>query len=317
LHVLQDFARQDYEESIAIKTNTADTMNTILEDLRRAYHRNLCSDVLGVRSPEKGFSNADSSNEVSRLLAQGMAESIGGPFCANLPSAQRSGSKFALHTKDFLQQSFDLIRHLRPGAWTFSTSQGRGAITAYDQYEHLAQLQDLAAHHPEIRQILGGDYLITPDIMVGRNAVSDDEINRGVSAGVVVIPDGELARKTPLRAVNGSKPTLHASISCKWSIRSDRAQNTRTEALNLIRNRKGRTPLIIVVTAEPLPTRLMSIAIGTGDIDCAYHAALPELLASASALPANLGQYVHAELNDLMSSRRLRDISDLPFDLAL
>ncbi|MBN1975836.1 MAG: restriction endonuclease, partial [Anaerolineae bacterium] len=33
-------------------------------------------------------------------------------------------------------------------------------------------------------------------------------------------------------------------MSCKWTIRSDRGQNPRTEVLNLIRNRKGHLPHI-------------------------------------------------------------------------
>lgn len=78
---------------------------------------------------------------------------------------------------------------------------------------------------------------------------------------------------------------LHASVSCKWTIRSDRAQNTRTEALNLIRNRKGKTPHIVAVVAEPLPTRIATLARGTGDIDCVYHMALPELRKAATASP--------------------------------
>lgn len=81
-----------------------------------------------------------------------------------------------------------------------------------------------------------------------------------------------------LRKKNGGKPILHASISAKWTMRSDRAQNSRTEALNLIRNRKGRLPHIVVVTGEPLPSRLASLAFGTGDIDCVYHFALYELI---------------------------------------
>ena len=32
------------------------------------------------------------------------------------------------------------------------------------------------------------------------------------------------------------------------------------------------------MTAEPAPSRLAAIALGTGDIDCVYHFALPELL---------------------------------------
>ena len=49
-------------------------------------------------------------------------------------------------------------------------------------------------------------------------------------------------------SLNGGKPILHASVSAKYTMRSDRAQNSRTEALNLIRNRKGHLPHIVVVT---------------------------------------------------------------------
>lgn len=64
----------------------------------------------------------------------------------------------------------------------------------------------------------------------------------------------------------------------KYTMRSDRAQNSRTEALNLIRNRKGHLPHIVVVTAEHMPNRLASLALGNGDIDCVYHFALYELI---------------------------------------
>ena len=83
--------------------------------------------------------------------------------------------------------------------------------------------------------------------------------------------DDPLAELTPLRSANSLVPILHASVSCKWTIRSDRSQNARTEGLNLVRNRKGPTPHIVVVVGEPLPARIASIAFGTGDIDCVYH----------------------------------------------
>ena len=105
-----------------------------------------------------------------------------------------------------------------------------------------------------------------------------------------------------------------ASVSCKWTIRSDRAQNVRTEALNLIRNRKGRLPHVVAVTAEPMPTRLASLALGTGDLDCVYHVALDELVKALSDID-NQDQAEMLQL--LVEGRRLRDISDLPFDLAL
>jgi hypothetical protein len=84
--------------------------------------------------------------------------------------------------------------------------------------------------------------------------------------------------------------------------------------LNLIRNRKGRVPHISVVTGEPLPSRLASLALGTGDIDCVYHFALPELIRAVT----ELGSDDSANLVKIMvDGKRLKDISDLPLDLAV
>lgn len=110
------------------------------------------------------------------------------------------------------------------------------------------------------------------------------------------------------------KQILHASISCKWTLRSERAQNIRTKALNLIRNRKGKLPHILAVTAEPTLTRIASLALGTGDIDCVYHFALEEL--KEAVLKIKDESQIDM-LNILVEGRRLRDISDLPFDLAI
>jgi hypothetical protein len=88
----------------------------------------------------------------------------------------------------------------------------------------------------------------------------------------------------------------------------------RLEALNLIRNRKGHTPHIALVTAEPLPTRLASVALGTGDLDCVYHFALPELYRAVQ----DVGSEDQLDmLKGMVEGSRLRDISDLPFDLAI
>ena len=73
-------------------------------------------------------------------------------------------------------------------------------------------------------------------------------------------------------------------------------------------------PHIAVVTGEPLPSRLASIALGTGDIDCVYHFALPELIAGVE----KLGNDDSANLVKIMvEGRRLKDITDLPLDLAV
>ena len=98
--------------------------------------------------------------------------------------------------------------------------------------------------------------------------------------------------------------------------RSDRSQNSRAEALNLIRNRKGRAPHIAVITAEPTLSRIASIALGTGDVDCVYHFALYELIATLADPKVDYPDATEM-LNVLIDGKRLRDISDLPLDLAV
>jgi hypothetical protein len=56
------------------------------------------------------------------------------------------------------------------------------------------------------------------------------------------------------------------------------------------------------------------LALGTGDIDCVYHFALPELQEAIKKIN-NEDQMDVLEM--LIRGRRLRDISDLPFDLAV
>ena len=276
-----------------------------LEQLRKAYHEAICQQILGYR--EGVPSIADRGSKRSIQLAQGILTRMGFPPCPEPPTGQRAGALFESLTLDYLQKAFQLIQHLRPGDWTFSV---HGDVTAFDQYEHLTDLAQVLAQHPDLRATLG-DYLIKPDIVIGRSPVSDQQINQ--DAYILL---GDTATLTPLRASNfpDPRPILHASISCKWTIRSDRAQNARAEGLNLIRNRKGNTPHIVIVTAEPLPSRIASVALGTGDLDCVYHMALYELGEAVE----EVGDETLSEMfNLLVDGKRLRDISDLPFDLAV
>ena len=156
---------------------------------------------------------------------------------------------------------------------------------------------------------MGNDYMVAPDVVIYREPEEDSVINASTT-----IIDDTVCNLTDIRKCNWGLPILHASISAKWTMRSDRAQNSRTEALGLIRNRKGRLPHIVVVTGEPMPARLASLALGTGDIDCVYHFALYELVESVKASQAEDS----IELLDiLIQGKRLKDISDLPLDLTV
>ena len=232
-------------------------------------------------------------------------------------AGQMSGNQFEDVTAAFISSTFQQIYHLRPGKWEILRITARGGevptIAAYEQYAHLVDIKRairvLSKTDPKLAASLGGDYTISPDVVIVRHPEADAEIN-----AAAVFVDEAVANRSSLRASNGGLPLLHASISCKWTLRSDRAQNARTEALNLMRNRKGRLPHIVVVTGEPLPTRLASLAMGTGDVDCVYHFALPELVESLN----DLGMEDHADmLGAMIQGKRLKDISDLPLDLAV
>ena len=179
----------------------------------------------------------------------------------------------------------------------------------FAQYEHLAYLNLLTESNAQLAAVLGNDYLVAPDVVVYRELYEDDEINEKQK-----IVDETIGKMADIRKSNGGKPVLHASISAKYTMRSDRAQNSRTEALNLIRNRKGHLPHIVVVTAEPMPNRLASLAMGTGDIDCVYHFALYELVRAVNEVGSEEAKEI---LDTLVQGRRLKDISDLPLDMAV
>lgn len=100
--------------------------------------------------------------------------------------------------------------------------------------------------------------------------------------------------------------------------RSDRAQNIRVEFGTLVRNRRGRLPHLVVVTAEPLPSRIISIARGTGEIDAVYHllyheidVALDELRHSDRTLAKQWGDW-----REMVETWRIRPYSELAEVLA-
>ena len=277
---------------------------------RRAFHAALLSRTLTINS-EGVPSNADKHNRSSVLIAVGIAELLQAEVQGERLAGQTSGKQFEEACADFVRATFASLDHLRPGDWEVRHVSGRARleIAKFEQYAHLVALDRAAKLDPELAAALGSDYTIAPDIVVVRAPVDDAIINQ---KGLLV--DDSVAKLSSLRQRNGGQPLLHASISCKWTIRSDRAQNSRSEALNLVRNRKGRLPHVVVVTAEPTPSRLASIALGTGDIDCVYHFALHELQKTVESQGM-------ADASDMLAimvnGKRLKDISDLPLDLAV
>jgi len=284
-------------------------MESLLKIERKKYHKSLLES--GVLTVDKGIpSNADKSSKLSVAIARGIAEKLM-VETAQKAVGQTAGAKFENVNMEFLVNTFPRLQNLRPGVWHIIKLGNRNAlkVSSFSQYEHLAYLSSLTENDAKLAACMGNDYMVSPDVVIYRDSIDDSEINRSQ-----IIVDDDIAKMTCIRKKNGGLPILHASVSAKWTMRSDRAQNSRTEALGLIRNRKGNLPHIVVVTGEPLPGRLASLALGTGDIDCMYHFALYELIEAVKAT----GSEDSIEVLDVLTQgKRLKDISDLPLDLAV
>ncbi|MCP4166110.1 MAG: restriction endonuclease [Chloroflexi bacterium] len=285
-----------------------------ITDLRRKYHLQVCEQIIRYKKSKSGIicpNLADISSPLSRDLTNGIVERLGCEIIERHLAGQTVGSRFEKITNDFISEAFSYLNHVRPGEWHHLASQT--TISRFFQYEHLEYLDKIMHRDRELSTAFGGSYVVKPDIVIYRLPVDDTQINE---SGILTGASPEHASRTPLRLTNYDdiKPVLHGVVSCKWTTRNDRAQNARTEVLNLIRNRKGHLPHIVAVTAEPMPSRIAAFALGTGDLDCVYHFALNELIETV----LDRGHEDSNELIEIMvEGRRLRDISDLPFDLAI
>ena len=284
-------------------------MGSLIAQERKKYHESLLRE--GVLTVDKNGipSNADKSSKLSVGIALGIANRLMAET-HDKSVGQTSGAKFEQLNMEFLSNTFPKLQNLRPGTWHITKLGNRNSMktSSFAQYEHLDYLNRLTAYDRKLAASMGNDYMVAPDVVVYRDTVSDEDINEAQ-----VFVDDTVCTMADLRKKNGGLPILHASVSAKWTMRSDRAQNSRTEALNLIRNRKGNLPHIVVVTGEPMPARIASLALGTGDIDCVYHLALYELVDAVKEIGAEDALEM---LNVLIEGKRLKDISDLPMDLA-
>lgn len=225
---------------------------------------------------------ADKDSVASVAIAAGVLIELG-ITASGAHTGQSAGSEFEKRVAGHLENELPLIAPDRP--WVVFGKDGKKQISDFLQYEHLGRLKTVmdADETGLLRVEIGADYLISPDVTVGLS----------IGAGF---------------------PFLHAAVSCKWTIRSDRVQNIRHEGTILTRHRRGRQPHIVAVTAEPLPSRLAAIARGTGEVDAVYHIALRELQKAVAAYD-NLEQLEC--LGELLDQGRLRDFQDLAPTLAL
>jgi hypothetical protein len=215
---------------------------------------------------------ADGDSAQSVAIATEVLSILG--VSGSAPGGQTAGTHLEDGVRDFLSSRLPAVDPSRN--WRVDR---RRLITHFRQYEHLARLERLVEEDETdtLRVEIGQDYLIAPDVTVGLDVGED-------------------------------QPFLHAAVSCKFTIRSDRVQNIRHEGVILTRHRRGRQPHIVTVTAEPLPSRLAAICRGTGEVDAVYHVCLPELSQAVDTVGNNEQR---SKLDEVTSQRRLFDLHDL------
>lgn len=244
-------------------------MDSLIKKGRRKFHERLLADKILTLNAKGVPSNADSASMLSVKIASQIAEALTVGKSEKIVG-QTAGAAFETAIMTFLSETFPHLTQLRPGKWEISKLGNRSSTktSSFYQYSHLDYLSSLVKSDAVAASCLGNSYVVAPDIVICRYPEPDEYINKSE-----VVVDDQTSTKAAIRERFNKLPILHASISAKWTMRSDRAQNTRTEALGLIRNRKGNLPHIVAVTAEPMPS--------------------------------------------LISGQRLKDISDLPLDLAV
>ena len=135
----------------------------IINELRRSYHERICSEVIYLK--EGSIPNmADKGSKPSKEISINLLKLLPYSISSTEISGQTAGKRFELITKNFLENVFVHLHHIRPGKWKFTTQSN---ISDYFQYKHLDELAKIIKENKSL-QTAFGDYVITPDIVVAR-----------------------------------------------------------------------------------------------------------------------------------------------------
>ena len=184
-----------------------------LAQLRKEYHRRICKDLLRIRKDSKKGeypNNADGDSKISVKIASGIV----GYLCENpiygAISGQKAGMLFQEATKGFLEKAFELLQHLRPGKWSYSINT---AISNFDQYKDLAEIAEVIRRNRELATTLGSDYIVSPDIVIGREPELETDINKREEV---------LSKRDLVAKVNPSSPLKYrfaeVNPSCQYFV---------------------------------------------------------------------------------------------------
>jgi hypothetical protein len=114
-------------------------------------------------------------------------------------------------------------------------------------------------------------------------------------------------------------PALEVGLSLKWSLRTDRAQDCRSQGAKMSALRRGRMPHFAVVTMEPRPYMLNLLGGGSGDVDCVYHLDLAALQTAVDDVYSKTPKRRKGrdQFHRLVDQRRIRDYDDLVSEIEM
>ena len=140
---------------------------------------------------------ADSGSKTSRAIAEHFIQALG-TTSIGAPEGQQAGALLEVLVAEHLDNSLSLIGPHE----SCDVVQGRRKLSDFRQYRHLAKLQELIENDETgtLAVSIGREYEVKPDVTVA-------------------------IHPSPVES-----PILHAAVSCKLTLRSDRAQNVRQES---------------------------------------------------------------------------------------
>lgn len=176
----------------------------------------------------------------------------------------------------------------------FSSKANLDMATREKLTQHLTKIRNeissTESRRRELLNILGEESLLKLDIAISR----------------------EMANP-----INSGFPLQHlvAGFSLKWTLRTDRAQDCRSQGAKMAALRRGRMPHFAAVTMEPRPSMLALLGRGSGDVDCVYHLHLPALSMAIDDYCSGTKHKARLAIRDnfrrLRDQRRIRDYDEL------
>lgn len=267
------------------KPNTSDASEKLSVEIGEALF-----DVLGVSHVRTGEKDEPTGSQLAKAVTADLLHRFAPARAAEI-SSERKLFEFEQY------RHVGVIRTVKPGrtkefnaAWKRLTTHVRKRKTGADLRRVDAMIEaverSVDASDAALRKLLdelGDESLLGLDLTVSR---------RGLPARL---------------------PTLELGLSLKWSLRTDRAQDCRSQGAKMSALRRGRMPHFAVVTMEPRPYMLNLLGGGSGDVDCVYHLDLPALTEAVDTVYVKTTQRRRGrdQFHRLVEQRRIRDYDNL------